>query len=105
VGLINQGSERLRKVAYFSHCDFVSIEFLPDGQKDNAQFSTETVLPSIKNKFVQRRPKLRGTATQLHIDNARAHAAKKSIQKTEELGFIRVPHPPSLPGIAPCDFF
>jgi hypothetical protein len=33
--------------AYFSRCGFVSVEFVPMGQKYNSQFFIETVLPSI----------------------------------------------------------
>jgi hypothetical protein len=44
--------------AYFSRCGFVSIEFLPIGQKYNSQFFTKTVLPSIEKKLAECRPKL-----------------------------------------------
>jgi hypothetical protein len=59
--------------AYFSFCGFVSIKFLPMGQKHNSQFFTETVLPSIENKLAQCRPKLRTTVAYLHVDNAEPH--------------------------------
>jgi hypothetical protein len=44
--------------AYFSRCGFVSVEFLPMGQKHNSPFFTETVLPSIEKKLAECRPKL-----------------------------------------------
>jgi hypothetical protein len=44
--------------AYFSRCGFVSVEFLPMGQKYNSQFFTETVLSSIEKKHAECRPKL-----------------------------------------------
>jgi hypothetical protein len=43
--------------AYFSRCDFVSIEFLPMGEKSNSPFFTEMVLPSIGKKHAECRPK------------------------------------------------
>jgi hypothetical protein len=55
--------------------------------------------------LAQRRPKLQGTAAHLHVDNARAHTAKKLIREIKELGFIRVPHPSYSPDIAPRDCF
>jgi hypothetical protein len=45
--------------AYFSRCDFVSVEFIQMGQKYNSQFFTEAVLPSVEKKLEECRPKLR----------------------------------------------
>jgi histone-lysine N-methyltransferase SETMAR len=75
------------------------------GQKYNSQFFTEMVPPSIEEKLAECRPKLRTTAAHLHVDNAKPHTSKMSIEKIEELGFIRVPQPPYSPDLAPCDFF
>jgi transposase len=91
--------------AYFSRCGFVSIEFLPMRQKCNSQFFTETVLPSIEKKLAECHPKMRTTAAHLHVDNAKPHTSKMSIEKIEELGFILVPQSPYSPDLAPCDFF
>jgi histone-lysine N-methyltransferase SETMAR len=91
--------------AYFSRCGFVSVEFLPMGQKYNSQFFTETVLPSLEQKLVECRPKLRTTAAHLHVDNAKRHTSKMSIEKIEELGFILVSQPPYSPDLTPSDFF
>jgi hypothetical protein len=44
--------------AYFWRCGFVSVEVLPMGQKYNAQFFTEAVLPSIEKKLAECRPRL-----------------------------------------------
>jgi histone-lysine N-methyltransferase SETMAR len=98
-------SEKTMLSAYFSRCRFVSVEFLPMGQKYNSQLFTEMVLPSIEKKRAECRPKLRTTAAHLHVDNAKPHSAKMSIEKIEELGFILVPQPPDFPDLAPCDFF
>jgi transposase len=48
---------------------------------------------------------LRITAAHNHVDNAKPHTPKISIEKIEELGFILVPQPPYFPDLAPCDFF
>jgi transposase len=98
-------SKKTMVSAYFSRCDFVSGEFLPMGQKYNSQFFTDTVLPSIEKKLAECRPKLRTTAAHLHVDNAKPHTSKMSIEMIEELGFILVPQPPYFPDLAPCDFF
>jgi hypothetical protein len=93
--------------ACFSRCGFVSVEFLAMGQKYNLQFFTETVrlLPSIEKKRAECRPKLRTTAAHLHVDNAKPHTSKMSIEKIEEPDFILVPQLPYSPDLAPCDFF
>jgi histone-lysine N-methyltransferase SETMAR len=83
--------------AYFWRCGFVSVEFLPMGQKYNSQFFTETVLPSIEKKLVECRPKLRTTTTHIHVDKAKPDTSRMSIEKIEELGFILVPQPPYSP--------
>jgi hypothetical protein len=56
---------------YFSRSGFASIEFLAMTQKYNSQFFTEMVPPSIENKLAECRPKLRTTATHLHVGNAK----------------------------------
>jgi hypothetical protein len=91
--------------AYFSRCGFVSVEFLPIRQKYNSQFFTETVLPSIEKKLAKCRSRLRTTAAHLHVDNAKPHTSRISIEKIEELSLILVPQPPHSPDLAPCDFF
>jgi hypothetical protein len=83
--------------ASFPRCGFVSVEFLPMGQKCNSQFFTETVRPSIEKNFPACRPKLQKTATDLHVDNAKPYNSKMSIEKIEQLGFILVPQPPYSP--------
>jgi histone-lysine N-methyltransferase SETMAR len=90
---------------YFSRCGFVSVEFLPMGQKYNWQFFAETVLPSVEKKHAECCPKLRTTAAHLHFDNAKLHTSKMSVEKIEELGFILVSRLPYSPELAPCDFF
>jgi hypothetical protein len=74
-------------------------------QKYNSQFFIETVLPNIEKKHVECRPKLRTTAAHLHVDNAKPHTSKISIENIEELGFILVPQLPYSPDLVPCDFF
>jgi histone-lysine N-methyltransferase SETMAR len=98
-------SKKTMVSAYFSRCGFVPVEFLPMGQKYNSQFFTETILSSIKKKLTEHRPKLRTTTAHLHVDNAKPHISKRSIETIEEVGFIVVPQPPYSPDLAPCDFF
>jgi histone-lysine N-methyltransferase SETMAR len=98
-------SKKTMLSVYCTRCGFVSIEFLPQGQNYNSQFFIETVLPSIEMNLAQRRPKLRATGVHLHMDNAKSHRSKTSVQKIDEMGFVLVSHPPYSPDIAPSDFF
>ena len=41
----------------------------------------------------------------LHLDNARVHTSQESSSFLKQLPFIKFPHPPYSPDIAPCDFF
>jgi hypothetical protein len=90
--------------AFFSLTDFVSIEFLPQGQNYNSHFFMEIILPSIVKNLSAARPKLKATAAHLHIDNAKPYNSRLFLQKIEEYGFIRVPQPPYSPDLALCDF-
>jgi hypothetical protein len=67
-------SKKTMVSAYFSRGGFVSIEFLPQGQKYNSRFFTETGLPSIERDLSLGRPLLRVKGVRLHIDNAKPHS-------------------------------
>jgi hypothetical protein len=80
--------------AHFSRTGFVYLEFLPQTEKFNSQFFTETILSSLRATFSVCFLKLKAIAANLQIDNGKPHNARLSIRKTEEYGFIRVPQPP-----------
>jgi hypothetical protein len=90
---------------YFSRRGMVSIEFIPNGQTYDSEFFVDKVLPSIERNFARTRPEMRATGVHLHLDNAKPHTARKSVNKMHKLGLIRVPQPPYSPHIVPCDFF
>jgi hypothetical protein len=71
-------------LAYLSHTGFVSIEFLPQRQKYNSYFLMEIILPSILENLSVARPKLKATAAHLHIDDAKPHNSRLSLQKIKE---------------------
>jgi histone-lysine N-methyltransferase SETMAR len=98
-------SKKTMVSVYFSRRGLVSIEFLLQGQKYNARYFTDTVLPSIERKLLIQRPRLGTRGALLHIDNATPHTAQKSRDAIAALRLRQVPHPPYSPDIAPCDFF
>jgi hypothetical protein len=73
--------QKMMLSAYFSRTDFVSIEFLLQWQENNLQFFTETILPRIVESLSVCHSKLKPTAAHLHIDNAKSHNSRLSIQK------------------------
>jgi hypothetical protein len=81
-------SKQTMLLAYFSPTGFVSTEFLPERQKYNSQFFTETILPSLVTRLSVPRPKLKATAAHLHLAKAKPHNSRLSIEKMEEYEFI-----------------
>jgi hypothetical protein len=80
-------SKKTMPSAYFLCTGFVFIVFivfLPQGQNYNSRFFTEIILPSIVENLSVARPKLKATADHLHIDNAKQHNCRLSLQKIEE---------------------
>jgi hypothetical protein len=70
--------------ADFSRTDFVSIMFRPHGQKSNSHFGTKIILPNLIAGLSVCRPKLKATASHLHMGNARSHNCHLSFRQTEE---------------------
>jgi hypothetical protein len=71
----------------------------------DSQFLIQTLVLSINKRLMECCPKLRVTATHLHIDNSKSHPSKISIQKIEESGFIQMPQSVHSHSVALCKFF
>jgi hypothetical protein len=41
----------------------------------------------------------------LHLDNARSHNSRDSVDYIDQQKFVRLPHPPYSPDLAPSDFY
>ena len=82
----------------------ILVDYLPKGQTINSDYFINILIeklhPAIKEK---RRGKIRKVIL-LHMDNARPHAAHKSIAKIHVLDFEILPHPPYSLDLAPSDF-
>lgn len=81
------------------------IDVLPQGMS----FNSEYFIKHIINKIAEKKQEIWNESDHqkiwLHLDNCRVHNSKESLQKTEDAGFCRTPHPPYSPDIAPSDFF
>jgi hypothetical protein len=77
--------------AYFTRQKFVSIEKLPETERFNSAFFTETMPPSLVQSVSLLRPKMQAQASWLHIDNASSDDFALSLHEIEELAFSRLP--------------
>jgi hypothetical protein len=92
-------------LAYFARQGFVSVAILPETERFNSTFFTETILRNVIQSVSIFRPKMQVQDYWIYIDNAKSHNSALSLQKTEELGFIRLAQPPYSPDLASYDFF
>ena len=81
------------------------VDFLPYGRSYNSSYFVEHIL----NRIVETKADIWSESDfkriWLHLDNCRVHNSKVSIEKYEEYGFKRAPHPVYSLDIAPSDFF
>jgi hypothetical protein len=67
--------------AYFTRQGFVSVETLPETERFNSTFFTETILPSIVRSVSGFRPKMQAQGYWMLISNAKSHNPAFSLQK------------------------
>ena len=65
----------------------------------------EEILPSLEQKVLKFRPKNGLKGIKLHLDNAKAHNSKLTMQEISNYNIMIIPHPVYSPDIAPCDFW
>ena len=65
----------------------------------------EEILLSLEQKVLKFRPKNGLKGIKLHLDNAKAHNSKLTVQEISNYNIMRIPHPVYSPDIAPCDFW
>jgi len=83
----------------------VLIKWLKPGEKFNTTYFINDVIAEMfevlrKQGRLKDKPWLR-----LHMDNARPHNSKDSTDFIERHKFVRMPHPPYSPDLAPSDFY
>lgn len=90
---------------FFGYRGIVLIKMLPKDKRFNSQYMVDDILPSLEEKVIRYRPKSGLKGIKLHIDNARSHNSKMTMQSISNYKIVRIPHPPYSPDIAPCDFW
>lgn len=82
----------------------VHFEVLKPGQTVNADLYCEQ-LDRVNKSLIEKWPAIvNRKGVILQHDNARAHCARRTLEKINELGWEVLPHPPYSPDVAPSDF-
>jgi len=95
------GSKKVMITVMWSTSGIHTISMLPVGARFNKAYF-HTVLDELAAKIHARRPARGTSGIRIHVDNARPHLVG---EKIEQLGMIRLEHPPYSPDLAPSDFF
>ena len=79
------------------------VDFLPNGQTINGNRYILT-LERLKRAVRRKRLGLQDNQILLQHDNARPHAALRTQEAIQKLGWTTLPHPPYSPDLAPSDY-
>ena len=90
-------------IVFFDAQGVVHYEFVPEGQTVNGAFYLE-VLRRMKRRVNRVRPAIAGN-WKLHHDNAPSHTCSKVTDYLTKNGIATVPQSPTVPTLAPVDFF
>lgn len=89
----------------FSANGFHLLEILPPKTKFTAHFLCTSILPKLDEIVRSQSHFRKNSKIYLHFDNAKSHTAKMTLDKMEQLGMIKLPHPAYSPDVSPNDFF
>ena len=90
---------------FFDSTGMIYKHWVPTGQTVNKEYYDE-VLREFQNRFCQKRPALlKSGQWHFHQDNAPVHNSILVTDYLTKMGIKTVPHHPSSPDLAPCDFW
>ena len=98
-------SKKSMITVFFGLRGFVLVNVLKKGERFNSAYMVNEILPSLSNEISKSRPKIGLKGIHIHIDNAKAHNSKMTMNEISKYQMIRLPHPAYSPDIAPCDFW
>lgn len=96
------GSKKVMITVFWSPKGMRMICLLPPGHRFTKQYFLDDVVIPLEKRMCEERPKNGTKGIFLHFDNAKPHLVD---QELEEMGLIRLQHPPYSPDLAPSDFF
>ena len=79
------------------------MDFFEKGITMNSERYCE-ILNTVRHDVYSKRRGLTRKGVLFHQDNARPHAAKKTLELIEKFGWEVAPHPPYSPYLAPSDY-
>jgi len=98
------GAEKRMLIVFWGVQGIVYKAWLPKNESITASFFCDDVLPHLAEMFATKGENRR-QFTYVHMDNARPHTAKATLEKMKVLKLKRTPQPPYSPDVAPTDFF
>lgn len=90
---------------FFGLRGIILVNVLKKGKKFNSSHLVNEIFPSLSNAISKWRPKIGLKGIHIHMDNAKSHTSKKTMDEISKYQMIRLPHPAYSPDIAPCDFW
>jgi len=98
------GEKKVMLTVMFSRREILLVDFLPHGQNFNSHYMTTVILPNLVAKIKEKSPTKNTNGWHIHLDNSPVHNCTATRTAIENSGFIRLPHPPYSPDLAPSDF-
>jgi hypothetical protein len=81
------------------------VKWMERGQCFNSAYFCGVVINELVKKLKTMRYFPRKNWYHLHLDNARPHVSQMASRYITDNGFVKMPHPPYSPDIAPSDFY
>ena len=101
----SKSTHKLLIIPFFDSTGMIYMHWVPTGQTVNKEYYVE-VLREFRKRFRQKRPALFKSAQwHFHQDNAPVHTSILVTDYLTKMGIKTVPHHPSSPDLAPCDFW
>ena len=100
----SKSTHKLLMIPFFDSTGMIYMHWVPTGQTINKEYYVE-FLREFRKRFRQKRPALFKLG-QWHFyqDNAPVHNSSLVTDYLTKMGIKTVPHSPSSPDLAPCDF-
>ena len=101
----SKSTHKLLMIPFFDSTGMIYMHWVPTGQTVNKEYYVE-VLREFRKRFRRKRPALfKSGQWHFHQDNAPVHNSILVTDYLSKMGIKTVPHSPSSPDLAPCDFW
>lgn len=101
----NIASKKTMITVFLSCKQVILVKILKNGEHFNSSYMIQEIFPALYNEMLKTRPKIGLQGTKIHIDNAKSHNSKMTMNEIDKYRMKRMPHPAYSPDIAICDFW